>query len=126
MSITPVEYPIGDHLLLKVTGTVELSDMTKVIAEHRGGDTRLTPILFDLTEAAVNVSAADVASLAGMMALEMKKAPLGPVALIATSDEVFGLARMYKSYSSATGRPHVGVFRDLSAAEKWLATLGEP
>ena len=123
MSITVVDYPIADVLVLRATGIVGISEIRKVIALHRGGETRLMPIFFDLTEATVDASAVDVASLAGMMALEMKKAPLGPVALIATSDEVFGLARMYQSYNVASGRRDVGVFRDLSAAERWLETL---
>jgi len=123
MSITAVDYPVADVLLLKVTGIVGISEMRNVIAVHRAGDTRLMPIFFDLTEAMVAASAVDVASLAGMMALEMKKGPMGPVALIAGSDEVFGLARMYQSYNLASGRRDVGVFRDLGAAERWLETL---
>jgi hypothetical protein len=123
MSITTVDSPIADLLVLKVTGIVGIAEMRKVIAVHRDGETRLMPIFVDLTEATVDASAVDVASLAGMMAVEMKKGPLGPVALIATSDEVFGLARMYQSYNIASGRRDVGVFRDLSAAERWLETL---
>jgi hypothetical protein len=123
MSITAVDYPMADVLLLKVTGIVGISEMRKVIAEHRSGDARLKPIFFDLTEATVGASDVDVASLAGMTALELKKGPMGPLGLIATSDEVFGMARMYQSYSLALGRRDVGVFRDLSAAERWLGTL---
>jgi len=123
MPVVAVDYPIADRLLLKATGTIDLSEMTKVIAFFRSSGTRLTPILIDVTDATVSVSAAEVASLAGTVASEMKNAPLGPVALIATSDEVFGMARMYQSYSTASGRPQVGVFRDLSAAELWLSSL---
>lgn len=123
MPVVAVDYPIADRLLLKASGTIDLSEMMKVIAFFRGSDTRLMPILFDLADATISVSGAEVASLAEMMALEMKKAPLGPLALIAASDEVFGMARMYQSYSTASGRPHVGVFRDLGAAERWLEKL---
>ena len=123
MPVVSVDYPVPDRLLLKATGTIELSEMIKVMAFFRGSETRLTPILFDLTSATIKVSAAEVAALAQMMALEMKKAPIGPVALIATDAEVFGLGRMFQSYSTASGRPHVGVFRDLSAAEQWLNAL---
>ena len=124
MPVVAVEYPFRDRLLLKVTGSVDAAEMRQVIASHRGGANRLTPILFDLTEASLHVSAADVASLAETTALEMRRAPLGPVALIATNDELFGLGRMYQSHSAASGRSQVGVFRDQGAAERWLQTLG--
>ena len=123
MPVVAVDYPVPNRLLLKATGTIELSEMIKVIAFFRGSDTRLTPILFDLADTTIKVSAAEVAALAQMMALEMKKAPVGPVALITTDPEVFGMGRMFQSYSTASGRPHVGVFRDLSAAERWLDAL---
>ena len=124
MPVVAVDYPVPDRLLLKVTGSVDVAEMRHVIASHRSGANRLTPILFDLTEATLQVSSADVASLAESTALEMRRAPLGPVALIATSDELFGLGRMYQAHSTAFGRPQVGVFRDQDAAERWLRTLG--
>ena len=124
MPLVAVDYPVPDRLLLKVTGSVDIAEMRQVIASHRSGANRLTPILFDLTDATLQVSAADVASLAEATALEMRRAPIGPVALIAASDEVFGLSRMYQSHSTAHGRPQVGVFRDQNAAERWLRTLG--
>ena len=123
MPVVVVDYPIPDRLLLKVTGSVDVAEMRQVIASHRSGANRLTPILFDLSEASLQVSAGDVASLAEATALEMKRAPIGPVALIATSDEVFGLGRMYQSHSTASGRPQVGVFRDQDAAERWLQSM---
>ena len=73
MSIVAVDYPIANRLLLKATGIVDVPEITTAIAVHRGGPARFIPILFDLTEATVNVSAAQVASLADMMALEMKR-----------------------------------------------------
>ena len=123
MPVVSVDYPVADRLLLKATGAIVLSEMIKVMAALRSSETRLTPIIFDLVDATVSVSSAEVASLAQMMALEMKKAPIGPVALIATSDELFGMARMYQAYSVTSGRPQVGVFRDLTAAERWLEAL---
>ena len=125
MPVVSVDYPIADRLLLRATGTIALSEIVKVMAALRSGETRLTPIIFDLIDATVTISATEVASLAQMMAFEMKKAPIGPVALIATSDELFGMGRMYQAYSVTSGRPEVGVFRDLSAAERWLEKLFE-
>ena len=123
MPVVAVDYTVPDRLLLKATGSIDVAEMRRVITFHRSGANRLTPILFDLTEATLQISAAEVASLAEMTALEMKVAPLGPVALIATSDEVFGLSRMYQSHRTASGRPQVGVFRDQNSAERGLQTL---
>ena len=123
MPVVAVDYPFPDRLLLKVRGSIDVAEMRQVIASHRRGANRLTPILFDLTEATLDVSATEVASLAEATALDMKRGALGPVALIATCDEVFGLGRMYQSHSTALGRPQVGVFRDQNAAERWLQTL---
>jgi hypothetical protein len=123
VSVVAVDYPFPNRLLLKVTGSVDVVEMRRVLISLRAGPDRLTPILFDLTEATAQISATDVASLAEMAVLEMKRAPLGPVALITMDDEMFGLSRMYQSHNSASGRSHVGVFRDPEAAERWLQTL---
>jgi hypothetical protein len=123
MPVVAVDYPIADRLLLKATGTINLSEMIMVMAHFRSSDARLKSILFDLQDATISVSDTEVESLAQMMASEMKKAPMGPVVLIATNDEVSGMARMYQAYSTASGRPEVGVFRDLSSAEQWLERL---
>ena len=120
MPVVAVDYPIADRVLLKATGMINLSEMIMVMAYFRSTDSRLKSILVDLQDATISVSATEVESLAQMMASEMKKAPMGPVGLIATNDEVFGMARMYQAYSTASGRSEVGVFRDLSSAERWL------
>src|SRR5688500_7860382 len=100
--------------------------MRAAVDEFRAGERRAMPILLDLSEATLNFSADDVVTLAADRALENQRAPLGPLALIATADEPFGLSRMFKAYSDANGRPHVGVFRDASSAERWLQSLEEP
>lgn len=61
--------------------------------------------------------------MADHMAGEMKRLPFGPLAVVAPEDEAFGPGRMYKSYCDMAGPRHVGVFRNLAAAEQWLGTL---
>ena len=123
MPISVEHYATPNQLLLKGRGAIDFAEMTQSIAVHRSGEQRRTPFILDLTEATLKLSADDVYMLAEKMAGEMKRSPIGPVAVIATADEVFGIGRMYQAYSDIAGRPQVGVFRDIAAAERWLATV---
>jgi hypothetical protein len=123
-----VPIQIGDHanekrLTLKGTGSIDITEMRAAVDQFRAGERRVMPILLDLSEAKLEFSAADVAKLAEDRATENKRSPLGPLALVATADETFGISRMFKAYSDANGRPRVGVFRDVMAAERWLQSL---
>ena len=113
----------GNRLLLKGTGAIDIAEMRLAVDQFRAGERRLQPILLDLSEATLSFSADDVAALAEERARENKRSPLGPLAVAATADEVYGLGRMFKSYSDANSRPYVGVFRDKLTAEDWLRSL---
>lgn len=123
MPISPEDYGVPNRLLLKATGSISIPEMMKAIAQYRSGEGRLTPFIFDVTEAVLDFSAGETRDLAERLAGEMKSAPLGPIAVVAVSDEVFGVGRMFQSYSNIAGRPQVGVFRDRAAAERWLGAL---
>ena len=119
---------IGDRsdvngLFLKGTGSIDLVEMRAAIDQFRAGERRTLPILLDLSDATLTFSSDDIARLAEERAMENKRSPLGPLALISTADETFGLSRMFKAYSDTKGRPHVGVFRDAQSAERWLQSL---
>jgi hypothetical protein len=77
--------------------------------------------IFDTTGAVIDLSSAEVQSVADFAAAEFRKSPIGPVALIATDLAVFGISRMYQAYSSASGRTNVGVFKTLDEAQRWLS-----
>jgi len=113
----------AEHLRLKATGSIDIVEMRSAVDHFRAGERRLMPILLDLTEATLTFSPGDVAKLAEDRAAENNRSSLGALALVATTDEPFGISRMFKSYSEANGRPHVGVFRDAGAAERWLQSL---
>ena len=119
---------VGDHaganrLRLKAIGSIDIDEMRSAVDQFRAGERRVMPILLDLSEATLQFSSDDVAKLAEDRATENKRSPLGPLALVATTDESFGISRMFKAYSDANGRPHVGVFRDALTAERWLESL---
>jgi hypothetical protein len=46
-------------------------------------------------------------------------------AIVATSDEAFGMARMFASFSERAGQ-YVRVFRDMGLARAWLDLESEP
>lgn len=123
MPIFAADYSGAKHLSLKATGSIDIVEMRAAVDEFRAGERRSMPILLDLTEATLTFSPADVASLAENRAAENKRSSLGPLALVATTDEPFGISRMFKSYSDVNGRTRVGVFRDAPTAQRWLQSL---
>ena len=123
MSIVVGDHQATNRLFLKGIGSIDIIEMRAAVDQFRAGERRVVPILLDLSEALLKLSAEDVAKLAEDRAKENTRSPLGPLALVATTDEAFGISRMFKAYSDANGRPHVGVFRDAVTAERWLQSL---
>ncbi len=110
MPILLGDNPDARRLRLKATGSIDIAEMRAAVDRFRAAERRIMPILLDLSEATLKFSSDDVAKLAEDRATENKRSPLGPLALLATADEPFGVSRMFKAYSDANGRPHVGVF----------------
>lgn len=123
MAVAAVDHGVPNQLFLVVTGTITFRDMMDAVATYRVAETRTWPVLFDVTEATVNFSSDDVRKLADHTGQESRKSPFGPVAIIASDDERFGLGRMFQTYSGFMGRSNVGVFRTREAAQKWLAAF---
>ena len=123
MPIFAANHADAKHLSLKATGSIDIGEMRAAVDQFRAGERRIMPILLDLTDATLTFSPDHVASLAEDRAAENKRSALGPLALVAKTDEPFGMSRMFKSYSDANGRPHVGVFRDAPTAHRWLQSL---
>jgi hypothetical protein len=121
--IVPGDHARANRLFLKGIGTIDIAEMREAVDRFRAGERRAIAILLDLSEASLKFSAEDVAKLAEDRALENSRLPLGPLALVASADESFGLSRMFKAFSDANGRPHVGVFRDIVNAERWLQSV---
>jgi hypothetical protein len=122
----PIAFPEDqqpDQVLVKVSGAVSIQEMLSFIAMSRSGEQRDYAFLFDVTAAALTVSGDEMRQLAAFAADQMRQGPMGPVAFISTDPGPFGLSRIFQSYSVAEGRRNVGVFRTLSDARAWIATL---
>ena len=123
MIVTIPEHCSPNQVLVVVSGDATIREMLDFIDESRGGGLRRCAFLFDVSAATVTASGDDVRQLAMYAARQARQEPMGPIAFISTDPATFGMGRMYQAYSVAEGRRNVGVFRSISEAQTWLATL---
>jgi hypothetical protein len=116
-------YDIPDSLLLVATGTITFQELLDAMVTHRFGENRLWPFVLDLSRATMNLSSEEIRSLAQTVGAASRTSPVGPVAIVASEELVFGLGRMFQTYSDLQGRSHVGVFRSRDEARSWLSSV---
>jgi hypothetical protein len=82
--------------------------------------------LFDATGATTDITAQDVRGLVDR-ARQWKAAGIsvGPTAIVATTDVVYGMARMYAMMAEFLNAP-VEVFRETGPALEWLDRVAPP
>src|ERR1700674_4197692 len=118
----PIRYVIDriqQRLLTHADGLVTFQDLSQHLdAEERDRGLGL-PELFDARGATTNVTAEQVRMLVQRAADTLRRIPLGPTAIVATDDVVFGMARMYAIWTEEAGA-RVEVFRDVESANRWL------
>lgn len=120
MPIDVINQDAPNQIVAVVTGEIGLSDLIDFGRTHRSGERRTWALIFDATGAVVNVTSADVRSLAALAAAK-DQALTGPLAIVASHSGSFGLSRMYQAYSELNGRTNVGVFRSMGHAREWIA-----
>jgi hypothetical protein len=118
----PIQYVIDttrQRLLTRADGLVTFEDLSEHLdAEERDRALGL-PELFDARGATTNLTATEVRALVQRAAAALRCNPLGPTAIVATDDVVFGMARMYAILTEQAGA-RVEVFRDVGSADRWL------
>jgi hypothetical protein len=118
----PIQYVIdGIHqrVLTHADGLVTFQDLNQHLdAEERDRGLGLHE-LFDARGATTNVTAEQVRMLVQRAADTLRRIPVGPTAIVATDDVVFGMARMYAILTEEAGA-RVEVFRDVESANRWL------
>jgi hypothetical protein len=118
----PIEYVIDrihQRVLTHADGLVTFQDLNQHLdAEERDRGLEL-PELFDARGATTNLTAEQVRTLVYRAASTLRRIPLGPTAIVATDDLVFGMARMYAILTEDSGA-RVEVFRDVESANRWL------
>ena len=118
----PIRYVIDriqQRLLTHADGLVTFQDLSQHLdAEERDRGLGL-PELFDARGATTNLTTEQVRTLVQRAADTHRRIPLGPTAIVATDDLVFGMALMYAILTEDAGA-RVEVFRDVESANRWL------
>jgi len=123
MPITIVDHGVPRQVMAVVTGEGRVTEIMAFVAAARAGECRSWAFIFnfDPSGAVIDLSSAEVQSVANYAAAEFQKSPIGPVAFITSDVATFGMSRMYQAYSSASGRTNVGVFKTADEAQRWLS-----
>ena len=118
---------ITDHarrrVTLTVTGDVTAAEVFAFIrsAEAVPGDARPYDLLVDQRLANVDVrTSAEARQLASAAEAAQPARRSGGIALVASNDAMFGLARMYAAHRGQSGIT-IEVFRSIEDAERWFA-----
>jgi hypothetical protein len=123
MPITYVIDRLHRRMLTHADGVLTFHDVDRHLDEEeheRGLD---LPELFDARGAKTDLTSAQVRRLVHRAAEMMQTVPLGPTAIVATDDTLYGMARMYGILAEPLG-VSVEVFRDVGSAERWLNQVG--
>jgi hypothetical protein len=74
--------------------------------------------IFDTTGATMTLSEDDLMALGARIRAYIAIGPIGPLAIVATTDKSYGQARMFMALAEAD-RP-IKIFRELHTARHWL------
>jgi hypothetical protein len=74
--------------------------------------------IFDTTGATLKLDEDDLMALGARIRAYIPLGPIGPLAIVATTERSYGQARMFMALAEAD-RP-IKIFRELHAARRWL------
>ncbi len=104
----------------------EIIEALRALPEQVPDLERITHALVDLTGITrIEVTNAELDTIASLDRGHGQRFGIRRVAIVATSDLAFGLARMYEAAMAGAGW-EMRVTRDLAAAEAWLAEASRP
>jgi len=119
MPITYVIDRLQQRMLTHASGLITVGDVNGHLDQEereRGLD---LPELVDARDARTDLTSEQVRGLVQGAVRLMRTVPLGPTAIVASDDALFGMARMYSSLAEPDGIT-VAVFRDIDSAAQWL------
>jgi len=99
-------------------GTVTLDDIRRHVAEERRDAGLSYAELIDARTAIPSLSAAEVRTVVSLLRDLAAKQPLGPTAVVVSTDYAYGLLRMLDMFVEDICAIHP--FRSISEAEGWL------
>ena len=123
MPITYVIDRLNQRMVTRADGVLTFHDVNRHLDEEESERGLDLPELFDARGAETDLTSEQVRHLVQRAARMVRTIPLGPTAIVATDDTLYGMARMYSMLAEAVG-VSVEVFRDLDSAERWLNRIG--
>jgi hypothetical protein len=122
--IVPIAIDADDErrlLVATATGNLTFAGIREFIRTARSGERRVWRLLFDMTGATSDITAEHVRSLAVDVGSAVRNQGVrAPVAIIAGTDEMFGVMRMYQILCEQQGVDVIQVFRTRKEADAWL------
>ncbi|MEK7754159.1 MAG: hypothetical protein AAB403_19055 [Planctomycetota bacterium] len=120
----PITYERHDEtrrIRVTASGVLTLRDILAVIDRQLAEGAWTYSILYDAHDLTAMPSADEVRKLAARVeALAQKHGRRGAIAIVTSSDAVYGTSRMYAALSEQPGQT-ISVFRAFDEAERWLA-----
>lgn len=117
----PVHWTIShaNRLVVAVTkDEVTVSDIEKYFAGMTADGAMAYRKIFEITHTPTALSAENLRALGERVVLYAQHGQIGPVAIVAASDESFAQAQTFAA--AATARRPLAIFRELHAARHWL------
>ena len=103
---------------------VTLSDLLEFFGTARSGERGDWPMLFDLGSATIDIGMRQIPAVAKHLMADRHNrvsGPRPPVAIVAVSIGLFGIARTYQSLCESQGIHVIRVFRNRAEAHDWLS-----
>jgi hypothetical protein len=110
------------RVCILASGLVTYEDVRHFVWETRARPARGSPQLFDARMARTDLTVEEIQGLRNTIRDQFERGDIGPTAIVASAESVFGMDPRYQSYTVGHTIP-VRVFSDLAPAEAWLASL---
>jgi hypothetical protein len=108
-------------LIATASGDLTFARLLEFIRSVRTGELRTWPLLFDMSGATADITAEQVRSLAVDVGSALRsQGERGAVAIVAGTDVLFGVMRMYQILCEQQGVSVIEVFRTRPEAESAL------
>ena len=126
MPVTTVRDDDKRLFVVTASGGVEFQELLAVLKETRGGDCSDYALLFD-ANAVTRLPGADFArDFVARVRTISETTPRGRVALVSSSNAIYGALRVYETFYELAGVGGTRVFRDMAEALRWLGEEPRP
>ena len=128
ISPMPVHWTVSHPQRLVVAVTkdkVTVADIEQYFAGVTADGAMAYRKIFEITHTPMALSEENLKALGQRVVFYAQHGQIGPVAIVAASDESFAQAQTFASSSSPVRRP-LAIFRELHAARQWLDAQSTP